>query len=97
MLHAPEGPPFLATCPRRQQEPFRVSVDNNRVRYYKSHQTKRLCNQSPWAQELANDESSQDGLDLGDTTVLSMDGIFLHEQRRTVCEKDLSRHRVSTS
>lgn len=54
----------------------------------KSYQTKRLGHQRPRAQELANDETPQDGLDLGDTAVLGIDGIFLHEQRRTVRKED---------
>lgn len=56
----------------------------------KSYQTKRLCHQRPRSQELANDEPPQDGLDLGDTAVLGMDGIFLDKQCRTVCKENLS-------
>lgn len=56
----------------------------------KSYQTEGLCHQCPRSKKLANDESSQNSLNLGDTAVLGIDGIFLHKQCRTVCKEDLS-------
>lgn len=93
MQHALEGLLFLTTFPMTRQEPAQSKhgvQEQGRERVVgKSHQTKRLCHQCPRSQELANDESAQDGLDLGDTAVLGIDGIFLHKQCRTTCKEDL--------
>lgn len=84
-----QGAFFSQPHSRRHGENLpRVSLTFINIDYRQSHQTKRLCHQRPRTQELANDETAQDGLDLGDTAVLGVDGIFLHEQCRTVRKED---------
>lgn len=52
---------------------------------FSSYQAERFSYKCPCAQKSADDETPQDSLDLGDSAMFGVDGIFLNEHGRTTC------------
>lgn len=66
------------------------SVSNNRVMdIARTYKAKRFGHKSPDSKEPSDDEASKNSFDLRDTTMLSVDGIFLDQHGSNVSKQHL--------
>jgi hypothetical protein len=66
------------------------SVSNNRVTdIARTYKAKRFGHKSPDPEEPSDDEAPKNSFDLRDTTMLSVDGIFLDKHGSNVSEQHL--------
>lgn len=88
MRHAPKDPLYPT---RVQMIPRDTGHVNSKLLLPagQTHQSYRLDNQSPCAQETPNDKASKDGLDLWNTALLGIDSVKVRKKACYGRKKDL--------